>query len=251
MQQITCKYLVYGREIGESLTPHLQGTIAFECNKRLSGVRKLVPRAHWEPTRRLQESVAYCKKDGNVYESGVLPLTKSECAKKGIAERWALARSGKFEELPPENIKTYEYIYRKSMVVESRSELLNEWRCGDSGSGKSSGVRRDYGDSLYVKDATKWWDGYAGEETVVIDDWDPETTKYLRRYLKIWADHYPFKAEVKGGSMEIRPKRVIVTSQYTIEMCFPDEKDYEAINRRFETIFIGNLTHPQPMTFTP
>ena len=42
------------------------------------------------------------------------------------------------------------------------------------GSGKSSGVRRDYGDSLYVKDATKWWDGYAGEETVVIDDWDPE-----------------------------------------------------------------------------
>ena len=102
--------------------------------------------------------------------------------------------------------------------------MLNEWRCGDSGSGKSSGVRRDYGDSLYVKDATKWWDGYAGEETVVIDDWDPETTKYLRRYLKIWADHYPFKAEVKGGSMEIRPKRVIVTSQYTIEMCFPDEK---------------------------
>ena len=82
MQQITCKYLVYGREIGESLTPHLQGTIAFECNKRLSGVRKLVPRAHWEPTRRLQESVAYCKKDGNVYESGVMPLTKSECAKK-------------------------------------------------------------------------------------------------------------------------------------------------------------------------
>lgn len=238
VQAIECKYMVYGREVGESLTPHLQGTIAFESNKRLSGVRKLIPRAHWEPTKALHQSIEYCKKDGNVYESGELPMTKSQAAKKGIAERWELAKQGRFEELPPENIKTYQFIHRMSMPVQDRDVLDNEWRWGESGAGKSRGVRADYGESLYVKDATKWWDGYAGEETVLIDDWDPKTTDYLSRYLKIWSDHYAFKAETKGGSMTIRPKRFVITSQYPLDACFLDVNDLSAISRRFKEIVV-------------
>ena len=45
----------------------------------------------------------------------------------------------------------------------------------------------------------KWWDGYAGEEVVVLDDFDPRHAEHLSYYLKIWADHYAFNAEVKVG----------------------------------------------------
>lgn len=233
IQNLDTKYLVYGREIGEALTPHLQGTVVFHDKIRLTAAKKRIPRAHFERTKVLHKSIEYCKKDGNVFEKGEMPLTMSQAAKKGIAERWDLARQGRFEELPPENIKTYEYIFRKNLPCRDRDQLLNEWRYGESGAGKSSGVRKEYGESLYVKDTTKWWDGYAGEETVLIEDWDPKTTEYLSRYLKIWSDHYCFKAEVKGGSMEIRPRRIVVTSQYPIDGCFLESNDLSAIARRF------------------
>lgn len=236
VQQIDCRYLIYGREVGQQLTPHLQGTIVMNSVQRLSGMKKLIPRAHWEQTKALQQSIEYCKKEENTFEKGEKPMTKSEAAKKGIAERWELAKQGRFEELPPENIKTYQFIYRMSMPKQDRPELLNEWRWGPSGCGKSSSVRKEYGSSLYIKDTSKWWDGYAGEETVLIDDWDPKTTEFLSRYLKIWSDHYVFKAETKGGSMDIRPQRFIVTSQYCIDACFIEVCDNDAISRRFNEI---------------
>ena len=79
----------------------------------------------------------------------------------------------------------------------------------------------------------KWWDGYDHEDVVVLDDFDPKHAEFLSYYLKIWADHYSFNAEVKGGMMRIRPKTIIVTSQYSLDACFPEKETLAAISRRF------------------
>jgi len=54
--------------------------------------------------------------------------------------------------------------------------------------------------------------------------------------MKKWADKYPVTVSIKQSSACIRPKRIIVTSNYTIQECYPDSHDLEAIKRRFNQI---------------
>ena len=61
--------------------------------------------AHWEPMRgTVDQAAEYCKKEGEWFEAGVRPLNqreKGERGKQSIEERWALAKGGEFERLPP------------------------------------------------------------------------------------------------------------------------------------------------------
>jgi len=232
---LDCKYIIYGREVGDSGTPHLQGTVVFKTQRSLSAVIKSLPGCHVEVARDVFASIEYCRKDGDFVERGTPPLKAAAAAFKGIAERWELAKQGRFEELPPEHIRTYEYVKRKFTECESWVPMAHEWRYGASGAGKSRSAREEYPDA-YIKDASKWWDGYDHQEVVIIEDWDPKCSEYLTRYLKIWSDHYHFPAEVKGGKLTIRPKKIIVTSQYPIDACFLDSESYDAINRRFKSM---------------
>lgn len=69
-------YLVYGREQGESGTPHLQGYVSFGREKRLRQVKELVgQRGHFEVRRGTHYQAAeYCKKDGDFEEYGETPV---------------------------------------------------------------------------------------------------------------------------------------------------------------------------------
>lgn len=235
-----CKYLIVGKEIAPTTgTPHLQGYYYFQNDKTIKQLKKPFPRMSFRVANgTAEQNQKYCSKDRDFYEIGTRPMSqqeKGEEGKKAIAERWALAKAGKFEELPPEHIKVYEYIHTKNLEAVDRSELDNEWVYGPSGCGKSSYVRNVYKD-FYLKPMSKWWDGYRGEEVVCLDDFDPSHGPFLAYFLKIWADHYSFNAEVKGGMLKIRPKKIIVTSQYALERCFEDPKTVEALMRRFKLI---------------
>jgi len=59
------KYII-GKEVGKEGTPHLQGYICFKQKKRLTAVKKINGRAHWEKCKGTQEdNIKYCSKDGN------------------------------------------------------------------------------------------------------------------------------------------------------------------------------------------
>lgn len=61
-------YLIYGREVSTTGTRHLQGFLTLKKAARLTGVRKLLPRAHWEVSRSVEASIKYCQKDGDYVE---------------------------------------------------------------------------------------------------------------------------------------------------------------------------------------
>ena len=68
------RYLVVGREIGESGTRHLQGFVIFHQVQSRAAVSGYIARAHLEPARASSVQASdYCKKDGDFDEYGVCP----------------------------------------------------------------------------------------------------------------------------------------------------------------------------------
>lgn len=243
IQQIDCKYIVYGREVGESGTPHLQGTIVFEKNKTFKTVCKLI-KGHISVTRDVQASINYCKKDGDVFEKGVAPLTqKGKGEKEKI--RWKkileAAEAGDWnwlKENEPKAMIQYdrnlERISKRARTTpQTLEELNNEWYYGPTGTGKSYKAHED-NPGAYIKDPeTKWWDDYEGQEVVIMDDFDVYH-KEMGGKIKRWADVRATRVEHKGGSMMINPKKIIITSNYHPEDIWQDPETLEPIRRRFK-----------------
>lgn len=63
-------YLVFGREVAETGTPHLQGYVYFKIPTRFSTVCNRFPGAHIEIARDQRAAAAYCKKDDDFEEFG-------------------------------------------------------------------------------------------------------------------------------------------------------------------------------------
>lgn len=242
-EEIDCKYLIYGREVGENETPHLQGYVYFKAGKTMSAVKKLLPRSHLEPAvgNSLQNK-EYCSKEAvDIFEKGDRPATPKE---KGEQEQdkwlaiWEAAKNNKMEEVPAK-VRIQNYRSLKQISVDNRplagnlDDCCGVWLYGQHGCGKSHVARTTYPDA-YIKNPTKWWDHYDGEEVVILEDMDP-FNKCLGRDFKIWGDKYAFPAELKGGSFKlIRPKIFIVTSQYHPSEIWEDKKTLGAILDRFQ-----------------
>nr|WAE42261.1 MAG: replication associated protein [Cressdnaviricota sp.] len=239
-------YHIYGDEVGESGTHHYQGFVIFKTQKRLTALKKLSPNAHWETTRGTNiQASEYCKKDGKFVETGELPKEKhilgGEATKRKYEEAFAQAKLGNLDEISADlrvkHYRTFKEIQKDYMLhLPPLDDTCGTWYYGHSGVGKSRRARDEH-PSAYLKQSNKWWDGYQQEDAVIIDDFD-KSHACLGHYLKIWADHYEFMGETKGGQIKLRPKHIIVTSQYQIEDVWDDVETVDALNRRFRQIKI-------------
>lgn len=86
-------YIIFGREVGEQGTPHLQGFVSFPSRKRLPQVIAALGQCHCSIARLITQSIEYCKKeDENAIEVGVPPTTKGQ--RNDLEEFKAAVKSG-------------------------------------------------------------------------------------------------------------------------------------------------------------
>lgn len=245
--ELPASYHVFGEEVGESGTPHLQGFVILQKPMRLTQLKKICPTAHWEKTKGTNKQASdYCKKDGKFTEIGILPESPNVLGGKAMEEKYKrafeLAQLGEFEEMEKSLLTKHYRTYKQIKLdhiqhLDPLDETCGIWYYGESGSGKSSTARNTYPNS-YLKQCNKWWDGYQEEPYVIIDDFD-KSHACLAHYLKIWSDHYEFMGETKGGQIKLRPLKIIVTSQYCIDQIWEDYETCDALGRRFSQIKIS------------
>lgn len=120
------------------------------------------------------------------------------------------------------------------------------WLWGPPGTGKSSSIRTQFPE-LYAKDPnSKWWDGYSGQQAVLVDDVSDTT---LGNAFKLWADPHPgptSTAEVKGGFVNLKYSWFFVTSNQSIDELFVGNPTLRAaLARRFKSIYFDKkyLSH--------
>jgi len=250
------KYMVYGREVGASGTPHLQGYLELKKKWRGATLKQHIgANAHLELRKaKAHQAAEYCKKDGDYVEFGEVPATPKSAS---VKDRWRnvldKCREGDWAYMAKEEPylwlmqeKKLRSHYKCPSMVET---LDNEWIYGPTGTGKSRDARTRHPDA-YIKDASShWWDGYNGEEVVIIEDLDKYHVKQ-GYYLKIWADHYSFPAQIKGGQMMIRPKKIIVTSNYHPRDIWQDATTVEPLERRFKLVHKEGV-QPPAFVFPP
>lgn len=244
VSMLGAQYHVYGKEVGESGTPHLQGYVYFKSQRSLKSIQKKLPGFHVEPRRGTHDQAReYCIKDGDYVEVGDPPEKNGGSSMIERAKRNRRLRDEDLNELVDSGELCLSQV---SQIKKARLILANEkpkftaegvrgvWIHGPPGTGKTHYARTHYGEAFYIKPQNKWFDGYQGEKVIVLDDLD-KGGACLGHYMKIWADKWACTGEVKGGTVPLQHEKFVVTSNYTPEQLWEeDDEMLKAIERRFE-----------------
>lgn len=246
LDELGANYYIIAKEVAPTTgTPHLQGYVQLKKRKYFKTIIKYLSNIHITIVNgSSQDNIDYCRKaDDNPYEFGTLRDVARGRAKQ--KEDWDLlvemASQGQLDDLREFHPKEYALYYRTwhqmrmdHMKVEPTDRFCL-WVHGKPGIGKSRAVWALFPDA-YPKMANKWWDGYTGEQDVILDDL---STHMLFDLLKRWTDRYKVIGEVKGLSCALCYDKFIITSNYSIRQIAEknnsevDEVTIEAIQRRF------------------
>lgn len=248
--------MVYQVEKGESGTTHLQGYLQFHNRKYFTTVRKLpfLEGAHFEVMRgTAAQARAYCMKEESriegPYESGT--FSEGQGARndlKKVAE--AVASGTRVESIAHDSPATFVRYHHglhalqytlDSVKAESELRFVKVLALiGSPGSGKTRLPYDIFGGSLIYKlncntNQSLWFDGYRSHPVLLIDDFKG----WIRftEFLTI-LDIYPYRCQIKGGSVQANWKVILVTSNYPVAQWYEQEGvRLDALKRRITWTF--------------
>lgn len=236
----TLSYCVLGKEVGLSGTPHLQAYFELSSRCRMSALKKLLKSTRWhlEVRRGTQEEASsYCKKDGNWKEYGAKSPQLIGSSKGPIPGRThqadqlmalkdvvtARGLEGGFDFDFANTVRFHsglsKYIATLSPPARVKPPIVEVF-FGPTGTGKTRCcwdlIRILYNNEVYVHGGNpKFFDGYKGQRVVLFDDFDGSQLSLGR--IKVLTDRYICSVEIKGGTVNWNPERILFTTNTPVE----------------------------------
>lgn len=239
------KLMICQMELGETGTLHLQGYCEVHQPMRLAGMKRLLPRAHLEKAKGTKgECIQYCLKEETslgtkwLLQDNILKCSTTEEedsfmtqinslleATNGTKESMKLrlcaiqsklseGNSAVIEEIADNEFDIWVRYYRAFEKYLLMKTPARNWKTivhvlqGPTGTGKSKWAM-DMFPNAYWKQRSNWWDGYTGQENVILDEfygWLP-----FDLLLRL-CDRYPLMVETKGGQTQFAAKTIVITT---------------------------------------
>lgn len=243
---------------------HLQGYVQFKDPTRLGAVQRFIgdEGAHCEKANgSASQNKDYCSKPDSRQEG---PWEIGEAAGQGQrtdieglhdALKGGATRSTLWEDNFPVMVRYHRSVdaYRlaqRDVTIRACPEVRVYW--GPTGTGKTRRVYYETGGFHWTADTankgqTPWFDGYDGDETVLLDDYAGE---YNIHFFKRLLDRYPMQCQVKGGYINWKPSTIYITSNTCPDVWYADSPraDRDAVMRRLKTVehMDTEWTPPEP-----
>lgn len=219
-------WVTFQEEVAPSSgTPHIQFYVIFKENyRRQTVVNKLPGAVHTEPCKGDHASnKEYCSKEESRKEGGICMMGGTEPrpgARSDLVRIKArLDEGAKEAEIANEFFGQWVRYHKafnryRGIKLPNRSfPTFTQVYWGPPGTGKTRAAFDEAGPDAYwlpkPNGSRVFWDGYEGQEHVVIDEffgWMP------RDLMCRICDRYPFRVETKGGSVPFVAKKIWITS---------------------------------------
>ncbi len=194
------------------------------------------------------QNEAYCSKEGSLNKLGEEPKQGERGDLKELkdlilkgdmtAEDVAVADPHTFHQYG----RTLEKIETIALRKRFRTEMTScKWYTGPSGAGKSHTVFQDYDpDKCFIKDlSVDWWDGYTGQEIVILNEFRGEI-KFSQMCALI--DKWPMTVPIRGKesvpflAKEVRVACIKSPKDVYHRTASEDGEPWQQFERRIETI---------------
>lgn len=227
------------KEIGDTGNHHLQGSITFVRAYRLSQLKKINGRIHWEQSKTV-DAENYCTKGEIIIDVN----NRKQGKRTDIEDVKEEIKAGKrMNEIADKRPDIYiKYAKGLQMLKKELQPRITDFVhtdvtviVGQPGSGKTRKVHeleKDLYNVMEPINGNLWFDGYEGQEAILLDDfygW----IKY-HTLLQI-LDGYPMQLPVKGATVWKNWRRVYITSNKPFTEWYKRD-ECDALRRRITTI---------------
>lgn len=222
---------------------HIQGYIEFKtrCSMSQAKIQLHEPSIHLERARgSAEENIDYCSKPQAVagpWKFGTLSVQGKRSDLIDIAQK--ILGGAPLATIAQEHPGDFVRYHKGFAALQACTNIQpRQWvtdvvvLIGPTGCGKTK-YAYDADPNLYrASDPRgKWWDGYTGQDTVLIDDFSGEIDyTYLLQLL----DRYPLSVQTKGGWTNFKPHKIFITSNLQMNSWY-NRFDIDPLKRRVTT----------------
>lgn len=217
------KYVVWQKEsCPDTRREHYQGYCELANPQTYAGIKRMFDddTMHIEPRKgTAQQAADYCKKaESRIEGPWELGQISQQGKRNDLEEVTIKIKEGKSlatvaEEHPGTFIKFHRGMRELYNIInkpKNRERPMVEYHWGAPGAGKSRRAHEENPNAYhYVDNPNGWFDGYEGQDTVILDDFEGKMPRALM--LKL-IDYYPHRMPIKGGFVPIVAYKFIFTS---------------------------------------